>query len=68
MAGISKKHQGSGIDLLLTMEIAKTAQMLGFKRTESNLELETNTKIQAMWKHFNPQQLRRRRIYKKNIV
>jgi hypothetical protein len=64
LAGISKKFQGTGIDLLLTMEIAKTAQLLGFKKTESNLELETNTKIQAMWKAFNPKQTRKRRIYK----
>ncbi len=67
LAGISKKHRGSGIDLLLTMEIAKTAQALGFKRTESNLELETNTKVQAMWKHFNPKKLRSRRVYKKEL-
>jgi len=68
LAGISKKHRGSGMDLLLTMEIAKTAKELGFKRTESNLELETNTKVQAMWKNFNPQQLRKRRIFKKVIM
>ena len=68
LAGISKKHRGSGIDLLLTMEIAKTAQKMGFKRTESNLELETNTKIQATWKHFNPKQLRKRRIYTKQLI
>ncbi len=67
LAGISKKHRGSGLDLLLTMEIAKIAQKLGFKKTESNLELETNTKIQAMWKHFNPKLLRKRRIYKKQL-
>ncbi|MCP5104215.1 MAG: hypothetical protein GY950_12585 [bacterium] len=67
MAGVKKKYQGKGIDLLMVIEIVKTALERGFNFAESNLELETNTKVQALWKHFNPKRHRSRRIYKKEI-
>ncbi len=67
MAGVKKKYQGKGVDLLMVIEIVKTAVERGYKYAESNLELETNTKVQAMWKPFNPKRHRERRIYKKNI-
>lgn len=67
MAGVKKKYQGRGVDLLMVIEIVKTALKMGFKNAESNLELEDNTKVHALWKHFNPQRHRVRRIYKKEI-
>ena len=67
LAGVKKKYRGLGVDLLMVMEIAKTCLKMGFKYSESNLELETNTKIQAQWKYFNPKQHKRRRIYRKEI-
>ena len=68
MAAVKKEYQGKGIDLLMSMEIVKMALKRGFKYAESNLELESNTKVQAMWKHFNPKRHRKRRIYKKKIL
>jgi ribosomal protein S18 acetylase RimI-like enzyme len=67
LAGIKKKYQGKGIDLMLVIEIVKMALEKGFNYAESNLELENNTKVQALWKHFNPVRHRIRRIYRKNI-
>ncbi len=67
MAAVKKEYQGKGIDLLMVIEIVKTALEKGFKFAESNLELEDNTKVQALWKHFNPQRHRVRRIFRKNI-
>jgi len=67
LAGIKEKYRGKGVDLLMVVEIVKTVFEKGFKYTESNPELEHNAKIQAQWKHFNPEQHKRRRIYKKNI-
>lgn len=67
LAGIKKKYRGTGIDLLMLIEIARTAMDMGFQYAESNLELETNAKIHAMWKYFNPLQHRRRRIYRREI-
>lgn len=67
LAGIKEKYRGKGVDLMMVVEIVKTVFEKGYKFTESNPELENNTKIQAQWKHFNPEQHKRRRIYKKNI-
>ncbi len=67
LAGVKKKYQGKGIDLLMVVEIVKMAMEKGFRCAESNLELENNTKVQALWKHFNPVRKRIRRIYKKTI-
>ena len=68
MAAVKKEHQGKGIDLLMAIEITKMALSRGFKYAESNLELEDNTKVQALWKHFNPTRHRTRRIFKKDIM
>jgi len=68
LAGIKKTYRGQGIDLLMVVEVARAARAKGFDITESNQELETNTKIQAQWKYFNPVQHKRKRIYKKSIT
>ncbi|MCP4153919.1 MAG: hypothetical protein GY757_39700 [bacterium] len=67
MAAVKKEYQGKGIDLLMVIEIVKIAMEKGFICAESNLELENNTKVQALWKHFGPKRNRLRRIYKKKI-
>jgi len=67
LAGVLKKYQGKGVDLLMVIEIVKMAMKEGFTAAESNLELENNTKVQALWKHFGPKKQRRRRIFKKEI-
>jgi len=67
LAGVRKKYRGTGVDLLMIIEIIKSAKKLGFEYCESNMELETNTKIHGLWKYFNPRQHKKRRIYKKNI-
>lgn len=68
LAGIRKKYRGLGVDLLMVIEIVKTAMKKGFEYAESNPELEDNKKVQAQWKYYNPTQHKRRRIYKKKIV
>ena len=65
LAGIKKGYRGQGVDLLMVVEIAHKAIAKGFRFTESNQELETNNKIQAQWKYFNPVQHKRKRIFKK---
>jgi len=67
LAGVKKKYRGIGVDLLMVIEVAKSAHKMGFRDSESNLELETNTKIHGLWKYFNPKQHKRRRIFKKDI-
>jgi GNAT superfamily N-acetyltransferase len=68
LAGIKKSYRGQGIDLLMVLEVLQAALKKGVKYAESNPELETNKKIHAQWKYFNPTQHKRRRIYKKDIA
>ncbi len=68
LAGIRKDSRGLGVDLLMVIEIVQSAMKKGFRFAESNQELETNTKIQAQWKYFNPVQHKRRRIFKKRVA
>jgi hypothetical protein len=68
LAGIKKSYRGLGVDLLMVIDITQTAMKKGFKFAESNQELETNTKVHAQWKYFNPVQHKRKRIFKKVLV
>jgi len=67
LAGVKEEYRGKGVDLIMIVDIVETAMKYGFKYAESNQELENNTKVQSEWKFFNPQLIRKRRIYKKFI-
>jgi hypothetical protein len=66
LAGVRRAYRGMGVDLLMVVQVAHGA-VGRFRFTESNQELENNTKIQAQWKYFNPVQHKRKRIYKKTL-
>jgi ribosomal protein S18 acetylase RimI-like enzyme len=68
LAGVKKEYRGKGVDLIMTMDIFRTAMAKGIRRAESNVELETNTKIQNEWKIVPVRQHRRRRIFRKAIA
>ncbi len=68
LAGVRKKYRGKGVDLIMAREMFHSAQKLGVKYTESNPELETNVRIQSEWKHFDPIQHKRRRVYETRIA
>jgi len=68
LAGVKKKYRGMGVDFMLVLAVAKNAMKMGFETAESNVELETNTKIHAQWKFFDHYQARRRRIFRKSIT
>lgn len=67
LAGVKNKYRGYGVDLLMVLEIVQAALDKGASYAESNPELESNKKVQAQWKYFNPTQHKRRRIFKKAI-
>ncbi len=67
LAGVKEKYRGHGVDILMALEIVDAAIKKGVQQTESNPELETNKKIQAQWKYFNPTQHKRRRIFIKQV-
>jgi hypothetical protein len=68
MAGVKKSYRGKGVDLIMTIDVFRSALARGVRFAESNPELETNSKIQNEWKIVATRQHKRRRIYKKSIV
>lgn len=68
LAGVKKEYRGKGVDLMMTVDIFRTAMAHGIRSAESNVELETNTRIQNEWKVVPVRQHKRRRIYKKAIA
>lgn len=67
LAGIKKKYRGTGVDLMMVIEIVKSALKKGFIFAESNPELETNKKVHAQWKYFDPTLHKKRRIFKRKV-
>jgi ribosomal protein S18 acetylase RimI-like enzyme len=68
LAGVKKEYRGKGVDLMMTIDIFRTAMAHGVRGAESNVELETNTRIQNEWKVVPVRQHKRRRIYRKSIA
>jgi hypothetical protein len=67
LAGIRKQYQNSGVDVLLSYEMGVSALARGMEYAESNHELESNTKIQSMWKLYERRLHRRARVYTKKL-
>jgi ribosomal protein S18 acetylase RimI-like enzyme len=60
--------QNKGVNSLVMTEITRSAMEHAVVKAESNPELETNDKIQSLWKHYDGRQHKRRRIYIKNLL
>ncbi len=67
LAGVRKKYRGTGVDLMMVIEIVKSGMKKGYIYAESNPELETNEKVHAQWKYFEPRLHKKRRIFKKDV-
>ncbi len=59
--------QGKGVNSLLFNEFFKVFVNKKIMKTETNPELESNTKVQAQWKFFVRRQHKRRRCYIKKL-
>ena len=49
------------------VDLLETYKKLGFKYAETNANLETNVKVQAMWQPFEREQHKRRWVFGKEI-
>ncbi len=67
LVAVKPELQGKGIHALLMTEITKACIKNAISRAETGPELETNTKIHALWKHYKARQHKRRRCYCKMI-
>ncbi|MHB1315926.1 MAG: N-acetyltransferase [Christensenellales bacterium] len=67
LIAVRKDLQSKGIPAVLFNEVAKSARKNGIRFAETGPELETNVKVNSLWKNYNARQHRRRRCYAKKI-
>ncbi len=67
LGAIRPDLQGKGADALIITELTRACIKNKIISAESNIELETNTLVQAHWKHFDSRQHKRRRCFIKKI-
>lgn len=67
LVAVKPEYQGKGAVALLFADIIPTHYRLGYRYSESNPELESNTKMQAQWEYFERENHKRRRAYMKKL-
>lgn len=67
LAGVREDYRGKGLNAVLVTDLYPRLKAMGFKYAETTAELETNYSVQAMWKYFEREQHKRRRVYAKKI-
>lgn len=67
LIGVKPELQNKGVTTLVFQDLLTNFKKLGFKYAESSAELETNTKVQAMWRGFEYEQHKRRRVFGKEL-
>ena len=67
LIGVRSDYQNKGVNSLLFADLCATLKNLGFRYAETNANLETNAKVQAMWEPFEREIHKRRWIFGKDI-
>lgn len=67
LIGVKPEWQSKGVNSLVCVDLLTRFKKLGFKYAETNANLETNTKIQAMWEDFETEQHKKRWVFGKEI-
>lgn len=67
LVGVKPEWQNKGVNSLLFLDLFKTVKDMGFKYAETNANLETNAKVQAMWAPFEKELHKRRWVFAKEI-
>lgn len=67
LVAVKREYQGKGAIALIFEDIIPTHNLLGYKYSESNPELESNTKVQSQWEYFERESHKRRRAYIKKL-
>lgn len=67
LIGVKPEWQSKGVNSLVCVDLLTRFKKLGFKYAETNANLETNTKIQAMWNDFETEQHKKRWVFVKEI-
>ena len=67
LVGILPEYQQKGANALLFYDLIPRYQKYGFKWGETNVEMETNEKVQQQWQYLERIQHKRRRCYKRSL-
>jgi hypothetical protein len=67
LIGVRPDYQNRGVNSLLFVDLIETYRRLGFRFAETNANLETNVKVQAMWEPFKKEQHKKRWVFGKEI-
>ena len=63
LIGVRPDYQNKGVNSLLFVDLFQNYKKLGFKYAETNANLETNAKVQAMWDPFEKEQHKKRWVF-----
>lgn len=67
LIGVRQDYQNKGVNSLLFVDLFENYKKMGFKYAETNANLETNAKVQAMWSPFEKEQHKKRWVFGKEI-
>ena len=67
LIGVRPDYQSKGVNSLIFCDLFQNYKRLGFKYAETNANLETNAKVQAMWNPFEKELHKRRWVFGKEI-
>lgn len=67
LIGVRPDYQNRGVNSLLFVDLIETYRRLGFRFAETNANLETNVKVQAMWEPFKKELHKKRWVFGKEI-
>ncbi len=67
LIGVRPDWQNKGVNSLIFVDMFLNYKKMGFKYAETNANLETNAKVQAMWTPFEREQHKKRWVFGKEI-
>lgn len=67
LIGIDPEYQNKGINALIFTQLYDSYQKRGIETVETNPLLEENTKIQQLWRNFDPTTHKKRKTFRKSI-
>ncbi len=67
LVGALPQMQNKGLTAVLMNSMAATARKNGIELAETGPELESNRQVQALWKHYQTRQHKRRRCWIKSL-
>ena len=67
LIGVDPEYKNKGVTAIIFEEYHKTFTEKNIRNCIRTPELENNTAIHNLWKHFDPVVYKRRRTYKKNL-